>query len=116
MGAERFFDSVANAADFGKWSEEWCVRQLDIAPNTINGPLRELWQEIGARADIMDHDAPRSELHDVSRKLREFHNTISCFLDQSSEDSVHLVDKQAVMRQRSRYMRHRSRLLTDCAP
>lgn len=93
VGTERFFESVGSAAEFGKWSKEWRVRQPDMVPNSAGAPLRELWQEIDAVAELVDNDTSRAELQDASRKMREFHGSIAAFLEQSSEDSVHWVQK-----------------------
>lgn len=93
VASERFFETVGGAAAFGDWSKEWRVREPDVVPNTVGGPLRALWQEIDAIAEDLDHETSRAELQDASRRLREFHGGITAFLEQSSEDSVHWIQK-----------------------
>ncbi|BCX46534.1 bifunctional ATP-dependent DNA helicase/DNA polymerase III [Haloferula helveola] len=93
VGAERFFEAIGGAVSFGQWSKECRVRDPEVVPNTAGAPLRQLWQEIDAVAELVDNDTSRSELQDASRKLREFHGSIAAFLEQSSEGSVHWVEK-----------------------
>ena len=43
-------------------------------------------------ADV-DSETTKAELLDASRKLREAHGAIGCFLDQSSDDMVHWIER-----------------------
>ncbi|TAE77568.1 MAG: DEAD/DEAH box helicase [Verrucomicrobia bacterium] len=94
--SDEFFGDLGYAAKFGEYSKEWRVRQPDLVPNRAAEPLRRLWQEIDTLAADLDGDAAslsKVELLDASRKLREAHGAIACFLDQSGDDSVHWIER-----------------------
>lgn len=91
--ADEFFGDVGHAANFGEYSKEWRVRQPELVPNTAAEPLRRLWTEIDALAADTDSETTRAELQDASRKLREAHGAIACFLDQVGEDNVHWIER-----------------------
>ena len=91
--ADNFFGELGGAARFGEYSKEWRVRQPELVPNSAAEPLRRLWTEIDALAADVESETTRAELQDASRKLREAHGAIGCFLDQSGEDSVHWIER-----------------------
>jgi ATP-dependent DNA helicase DinG len=91
--ADEFFGDLGHAATFGQYSKEWRVREPELVPNRAAEPLRKLWQEIDALAADVESETTKAELQDASRKLREAHGAIGCFLDQSSDDMVHWVEK-----------------------
>lgn len=91
--ADDFFGELGSAARFGEYSKEWRVRQPELVPNSAAEPLRRLWTEIDALAADVESETTRAELQDASRKLREAHGAIGCFLDQSGEDSVHWIER-----------------------
>jgi ATP-dependent DNA helicase DinG len=91
--ADEFFGDLGHAAHFGEYSKEWRVRQPELVPNRAAEPLRRLWQEIDTLAADVESETTKAELQDASRKLREAHGAIGCFLDQSSDDSVHWVER-----------------------
>ena len=91
--ADEFFGRIGNAARFGEYSKEWRVREPEMVPNSTAEPLRRLWQEIDALAADVESETTRAELQDASRKLREAHGSIACFLDQTSDDTVHWIER-----------------------
>jgi ATP-dependent DNA helicase DinG len=91
--ADEFFSELGGAARFGEYSKEWRVRQPELVPNSAAEPLRRLWTEIDALAADVESETTRAELQDASRKLREAHGAIGCFLDQSGEDNVHWIER-----------------------
>jgi ATP-dependent DNA helicase DinG len=91
--ADDFFGELGGAARFGEYSKEWRVRQPELVPNSAAEPLRRLWTEIDALAADVESETTRAELQDASRKLREAHGAIGCFLDQSGEDNVHWIER-----------------------
>jgi ATP-dependent DNA helicase DinG len=91
--ADEFFGDLGHAAHFGEYSKEWRVRQPELVPNSAAEPLRRLWTEIDALAADVESETTRAELQDASRKLREAHGAIGCFLDQSGEDNVHWIER-----------------------
>jgi ATP-dependent DNA helicase DinG len=91
--ADEFFGDLGGAAHFGEYSKEWRVRQPELVPNSAAEPLRKLWTEIDALAADVESETTRAELQDASRKLREAHGAIGCFLDQSGEDNVHWIER-----------------------
>jgi len=91
--ADEFFGDLGHAATFGQYSKEWRVREPELVPNRTAEPLRKLWQEIDALAADVDSETTKAELQDASRKLREAHGAIGCFLDQSSDDTVHWIER-----------------------
>lgn len=91
--ADEFFGELGHAAKFGEYSKEWRVRQPELVPNSAAEPLRKLWQEIDTLAADVESETTKSELQDASRKLREAHGAIGCFLDQSGEDNVHWIER-----------------------
>ena len=93
IAAEKLFDSIGGVARFGDWSKEWRVREPEVVPNVAAAPLRELWERIDAIAADTDHEMSRSELQDASRRLREAHGSITTFLEQRDEESVHWVQR-----------------------
>jgi len=90
---ERFFDQLGEVTTFGHVSKECRVREPELVANGLAEPLRRLWQEIDALAVDVDGEAPRSELQDASRRLREVHGAVAAFLDQTSDDSVYWVER-----------------------
>ncbi|MCW1886147.1 DEAD/DEAH box helicase [Luteolibacter flavescens] len=91
--ADEFFGDLGHAATFGQYSKEWRVRAPELVPNRAAEPLRKLWQEIDALAADVDSETTKAELLDASRKLREAHGAIGCFLDQSNDDTVHWIER-----------------------
>jgi ATP-dependent DNA helicase DinG len=91
--ADRFFDKIGGASKFGEYSKEFRVRKPELVPNSLAGPLRNLWQEIDALAADVESEPTRAELLDASRRLREAHGTVSVFLDQTNEDSVYWIER-----------------------
>lgn len=91
--ADEFFGNLGHAAHFGEYSKEWRVRQPELVPNIAAEPLRRLWTEIDTLAADVESESTRAELQDASRKLREAHGAIGCFLDQSDEDNVHWIER-----------------------
>ncbi len=91
--ADEFFGRIGGAARFGEYSKEWRVREPELVPNSTAEPLRRLWQEIDALAADVESETTRAELQDASRKLREAHGSIACFLDQSNDDTVHWIER-----------------------
>ena len=91
--SEEFFHELGDTAKFGQYSKECRVRQPEIVGNTLAEPLRELWREIDALAEDVEHEGTRSELQDASRRLRETHAEVAAFLDQTEDDSVYWVQK-----------------------
>ena len=91
--ADEFFGDLGHAAHFGEYSKEWRVRQPELVPNIAAEPLRRLWTEIDTLAADVESEATRAELQDASRKLREAHGAIGCFLDQSDEGNVHWIER-----------------------
>jgi ATP-dependent DNA helicase DinG len=91
--SEEFFHELGGTAKFGGFSKEYRVRQPEIIDNSLAGPLRELWREVDALAEDIEHEGTRAELQDASRRLRETHAEVAAFLDQTEEDSVYWVQK-----------------------
>ncbi len=91
--AERFFSDLGEASTFGNFAKECRVREPEMVPNSLAEPFRRLWQEIDELAVDVEGEAPRSELQDASRRLREAHGSVAAFLDQASEDSVYWVER-----------------------
>ena len=91
--ADEFFGKIGDAARFGEYSKEWRVRQPELVENSTAEPLRRLWQEIDTLAADVESETTRAELQDASRKLREAHGSIGCFLDQSNDDTVHWIQR-----------------------
>lgn len=93
LAGDGFFHRLGDAAQFGKLSKEYRVREPELVPNLVADPLRRLWQEIDALAVDEEGEARRSELQDASRRLRDAAQTVAAFLDQQQEDSVYWVEK-----------------------
>ena len=93
IAADRFFHQVGDVAKFGNFSKECRIREIEVVPNTLAAPLRNLWLEIDSLAADVESEATRSELQDASRRLREAHGSIGVFLDQATEDSVYWVER-----------------------
>jgi ATP-dependent DNA helicase DinG len=93
VASEAFFHEVGAAAHFGEWSKEWRVRQPGLVENSVAEPLRNLWREIDALAEDLDHETARNELQDASRRIREAHGAIHAFLDQTDEGNVHWIQR-----------------------
>lgn len=92
--ADDFYDQIAGAVNFGKFSKEFRVRQPDFVTNTLAEPLRQLWTEVESCADALEKDSTtRNELMDGARRIREIHAGIRIFLDQEDDDSVYWVQK-----------------------
>ena len=102
--AERFFDQLGEAATFGNFSKECRVREPEVVPNVLAEPFRRLWQEIDALAVDVEGEAPRAELQDASRRLREVHGAVAVFLDQTNDDSVYWVERGG--REETQYSLH----------
>lgn len=93
LAGDGFFHRLGDAAQFGKLSKEYRVREPELVPNLVADPLRRLCQEIEALAADEEGEARRSELQDASRRLRDAAQTVAAFLDQQEEDSVYWVEK-----------------------
>ena len=91
--ADRFFDQLGEVTTFGGFSKECRVREPELVPNVLAEPFRRLWQEIDALAVDVEGEAPRAELQDASRRLREAHGSVAVFLDQANDDSVYWVER-----------------------
>ena len=91
--ADRFFDQLGEVTTFGNFSKECRVREPEVVPNVLAEPFRRLWQEIDALATDVEGEAPRAELQDASRRLREVHGSVAVFLDQAHDDSVYWVER-----------------------
>lgn len=91
--AERFFDQLGEVTTFGNFSKECRVREPELVPNVLAEPFRRLWQEIDALAVDVEGEAPRAELQDASRRLREVHGAVAVFLDQATDGSVYWVER-----------------------
>lgn len=93
LAGDGFFHRLGDAAQFGKFSKEFRVREPELVPNLVADPLRRLWQEIEALAADEEGEARRAELQDASRRLRDAAQTVAAFLDQQQQDSVYWIEK-----------------------
>ena len=93
IAADRFFHQVGDVAKFGNFSKECRIREVEVVPNLLAGPLRNLWLEIDNLTSDVESDSTRAELQDASRRLREAHGSIAVFLDQATDNSVYWVEK-----------------------
>ncbi len=93
IAADRFFHQLGEVAKFGNFSKECRVRELEVVPNSLAAPLRNLWLEIDSLAADVESESTRAELQDASRRLREAHGSIGVFLDQTTDDSVYWVER-----------------------
>ncbi len=93
MASDGFFHHVGDVSKFGNFSKECRVREPEVVPNTLAGPLRRLWQEIDALAADVEGETTRSELQEASRRLREAHGSVTAFLDHATDDSVYWVER-----------------------
>ena len=92
--SQKFFDELAECIQFGQHSKESRVREAEIVDNTLAEPLRKLWNVIEDEAEKLEKEsATRKELMDGARRLREIHETLRLFLDQTDEESVYWVEK-----------------------
>lgn len=102
--ADRFFGNVGKASNFGNFSKEFRVREPEVVPNTLAEPLRRLWQEVDAIAADVESETTRSELQDVSRRLRETHGALGVFLEQRDHESVYWIERSG--RDETQYSLH----------
>jgi ATP-dependent DNA helicase DinG len=93
MASEHFFHEVEGVAKFGNFSKEFRIREPQPVSNTLADPLRRLWQEIDHLAADVEGEGTRAELQEASRRLREIHGSVACFLDQRDEDSVYWIQR-----------------------
>ena len=90
--AEEFFAEIGQAAELGGRGREYRVRDPEIVPNTLAGPLRELWTDLEGIADGIENETSRAEVQEGARRLREAHGALKDFLDQEDEGSVYWVE------------------------
>ena len=90
--AEEFFAEIGQAAEVGGRGREYRVRDPEIVPNTLAGPLRELWTDLEGIADGIENETSRAEVQEGARRLREAHGALKDFLDQEDEGSVYWVE------------------------
>lgn len=93
VAGDGFFHELGDAATFGPYAREFRVRQPELVPNQLSGPLRRLWQQIDELAAEEEGEGNRAELQDASRRLREAHGAVASFLDQADEDCVYWIEK-----------------------
>lgn len=90
--AEGFFAEIGEASALGDRGREYRVREPEIVPNTLAGPLRELWTDLEGIADGIENETSRAEVQEGARKLREAHGALKIFLDQEDDGSVYWVE------------------------
>lgn len=93
IAGDRFFHELGDAAKFGQFGREFRVREPELVPNQLAVPLKQLWQQIDELAAEQEGEGSRAELQDASRRLREAHGAVSCFLDQTEENNVYWIEK-----------------------
>lgn len=93
IAGDRFFHGLGDAAKFGQFGREFRVREPELVPNQLAVPLKQLWQQIDELAAEQEGEGSRAELQDASRRLREAHGAVSCFLDQTEENNVYWIEK-----------------------
>lgn len=91
---DEFFEEVATGSHFSNdYSRECRVHEPEMVPNTVAGPLRELWTDLESLAADQEDETTKAELQDGARRLREAHGALETFLDQKEEDSVYWVQR-----------------------
>lgn len=93
IAGDRFFHELGDAAKFAQFGREFRVREPELVPNQLAVPLKQLWQQIDELAAEQEGEGSRAELQDASRRLREAHGAVSCFLDQTEENNVYWIEK-----------------------
>lgn len=93
IAGDRFFHELGDAAKFAQFGREFRVREPELVPNQLAVPLKQLWQQIDELAAEQEGESSRAELQDASRRLREAHGAVSCFLDQTEENNVYWIEK-----------------------
>ncbi len=90
--AEEFFAEVEEASALGERGREFRVREPELVPNSLGGPLRELWTDLEVIADGIENESSRAEIQEGARRLREAHGTLQVFLEQEDNGSVYWVE------------------------
>jgi ATP-dependent DNA helicase DinG len=89
--ADRFFQSIKQAADFRK-SREYRVRKPDLVPDTVSIPLARVQTAVVAAVKDAEDDRLKSELQDLGRRIREVRRGLVAFLQQALENHVYWIE------------------------
>lgn len=89
---DHFFDDVSARCKFDK-SSEFRVRQPDLVPDSLSGPLADLHATVREAAGQTENESLRAELRDVAERLAEARETVSMFLRQSDDNMVYWVGR-----------------------
>lgn len=90
--ADRFFAAVESKCDFKK-GREFRVRDVDLVPDTITGRLTALQTRIADVVRRADDEFLKVELQEFGRRIRDFRDSISIFLEQNAPEHVYWVER-----------------------
>lgn len=89
---EKFFDHVADRADFRK-GREFRVRQPDFVEDSLTVPLAKLQSAVVQLVRTSEDELLKAELQDLGRRIRDARGGLAAFLNQEAEDHVYWVEQ-----------------------
>jgi ATP-dependent DNA helicase DinG len=89
---DRFFAAIESKSDFRKGCE-FRVRVPDFVPDTITGRLTALQARIAEVVKRADDEILKAELQEFGRRIRDAHDGIAIFLEQSAPEHVYWVER-----------------------
>jgi len=89
---DRFFAAIESKSDFRK-GREFRVRVPDFVPDTITGRLTALQARIAEVVKRADDEILKAELQEFGRRIRDAHDGIAIFLEQSAPEHVYWVER-----------------------
>ena len=90
--ADRFFAAIDERANFKK-GRECRVREADFVDDQISGRLLALQARISEVVRKTEDDFLKSELQELGRRISEYREGISIFLQQSAENYVYWIER-----------------------
>ncbi len=91
---EHFFEGVEDACRFGRWGNEFRVRESGMVEDSLAEELLGVEREVVAAAEKLEGGPRRAELLDLGRRVRESRLAIGAFLQQSMEGHVYWVERK----------------------
>ena len=89
-----FFEKIDSRCKWGEYGREFRVRHPELVDDTLGGGLIEVSRRAREVADFASENL-RAELQDMARRLDESRTALATFLDQSDDESVYWVEKDA---------------------
>ncbi len=89
---DHFFHDVEARSKFEQGSE-YRVRKPDLVPDTVSGPLADLYAAVREAAAQTESESLRAELRDVGERLLEARETLRMFLRQTESNMVYWVER-----------------------